>query len=166
MKKLKVLLAVATLLITFSFASAQKLAHVYVEEILKVMPDKIKADEQLNAFANGKKAEIQKQITAAETTVKKYQAEAPKQTAAINEARSKEIQKLQQNIQELNTVAEKDLNQKQEIAYAPIQKKLIEALQKVATDKGYDYIFDANSTTIVYKNGPDATADVKKVLGL
>jgi outer membrane protein len=36
----------------------------------------------------------------------------------------------------------------------------------VAKANGYDYIMDANSSAFVYKGGPDATAAVKKELGV
>ncbi len=166
MKKFSVLLAASIMMLSFGFTNAQKLGHVDVAEILKIMPEKIKADEQLSTYANTKKAEIQKQYTNAEATAKRYQEEAPKQTQAVNEARSKEIQKLQQTIQELTSAAEKDLAQRQEVAFAPIEKKFMDAVSKVAKEKGFDYIFDTNTTTFIYKGGPDVTADVKKSMGL
>jgi outer membrane protein len=38
--------------------------------------------------------------------------------------------------------------------------------EKVAKANGYDYIMDANSPAFLYKAGPDATAAVKKELGI
>ena len=105
-------------------------------------------------------------MTAAEAKLKKYQEEAPKQTQKVNEERNQELQKLQQNIQQMTQLAQQDLAKKQNEAYAPIERKLNDALEKAAKANGWDFVFDSNTVGLLYKNGADATAAVKKELGL
>jgi len=98
MKKSGLLFAFAMFFMSFATVSAQKIATLDVAEILNLMPEKKKADQQLEAFSKTKQAEIEKQMTAAEAKFKKYQEEAAKQTPKVNQEREQELQKLQQNI--------------------------------------------------------------------
>ena len=166
MKKSSLLFAFAMFFMSFATVSAQKIATLDVAEILNLMPEKKKADQQLEAFSKTKQAEIEKQMTAAEAKFKKYQEEAAKQTPKVNQEREQELQKLQQNIQQMTQVAQQDLAKRQNEAYAPIEKKVNDAVAKVAKANGWDLIFDTNTDGLVYKGGADATAAVKKELGL
>ena len=96
----------------------------------------------------------------------KYEKEAASQTAETNKARGAEMQKLGEDLQKKRDAAMQEFNTKQDAAYAPIEKKFYDAVNKVAKANGWDYIMDANSTAFVIKNGPDATPLVKKELGL
>ena len=166
MKKSGLLFAFAMFLMSFGTVSAQKLATLDVAEILNLMPEKKKADQQLEAFSKTKQAEIEKQMTAAEAKFKKYQEEAAKQTPKVNQEREQELQKLQQNIQQMTQVAQQDLAKRQNEAYAPIEKKVNDAVAKVAKANGWDFVFDTNTVGLIYRGGSDATSAVKKELGL
>ena len=166
MKKSSLLFAFAMFFMSFATVSAQKIATLDVAEILNLMPEKKKADQQLEAFSKTKQAEIEKQMTAAEAKFKKYQEEAAKQTPKVNQEREQELQKLQQNIQQMTQVAQQDLAKRQAEAYAPIEKKVNDAVAKVAKANGWDFVFDTNTVGLIYRGGADATAAVKKELGL
>ena len=144
MKKSGLLFAFAMFLMSFGTVSAQKLATLDVAEILNLMPEKKKADQQLEAFSKTKQAE----------------------TPKVNQEREQELQKLQQNIQQMTQVAQQDLAKRQNEAYAPIEKKVNDAVAKVAKANGWDFVFDTNTVGLIYRGGADATAAVKKELGL
>ena len=166
MKKLSVLFAAIMMMVTVGVAKAQKIATMDVAAVLTLMPEKKKADAQLEAFSTAKQAEIKKQGDAAQATLKKYSEEAPNQTAEVNKQREAELMKLEESIRKLQVAAQQELIKKQDEAYAPIEKKFNDAVARVAKANGWDYVMDANSSAFVYKGGPDATAAVKKELGL
>ena len=166
MKKLSVLFAAVMMFLAVGVAKAQKVASLDVAAVLNLMPEKKKADDQLTALSTSKKAEIEKQMQSAQTLLKKYSDEAPKQTQQVNEQRNAELQKLQQNIEQMSMAAQKDLAEKTDVAYAPIEKKFNDAVTRAAKSNGWDFVFDSNSNGLIYKGGPDATAAVKKELGL
>lgn len=166
MKKLSVLFAAVMMLLTVGVAKAQKVASLDVAAVLNAMPEKKKADDQLMALSNSKKAELDKQMQSAQTLLKKYSEEAPKQTQQVNETRNAELQKLQQNIEQMSLAAQKDLAEKTDAAYAPIEKKFNDAVARAAKANGWDFVFDSNSNGLIYKSGPDATSAVRKELGL
>lgn len=166
MKKLSLTLAFVASMASVGMAKAQKMATLDVNALLSIMPEKKKADEQLEATTRQKRAEIEKQLAAAQEKFKKYQEEAPKQTAKVNEERQKEMQRIQENIQKMQAEAQKDMAEKTAVAYQPIEKKFYEAVEKVAKENGWDFVMDAASSGIIVKNGPDATPMVRKELGL
>ncbi|WP_419869616.1 OmpH/Skp family outer membrane protein [Chryseobacterium sp. CT-SW4] len=166
MKKLSVLFAAVMMVVSVGMAKAQKIATLDVIGVLNAMPEKKKADADLKSFLDTKQAEIKKKGDAAQAKYKQYAEEAPKKTADENKAREAELQKLQEEIAQMQEKAQKDFQTKQDAAYEPIEKKLNDAVTKAAKANGYDYIMDANSSAFVYKAGPDATAAVKKELGV
>lgn len=166
MKQLSVLFSAVLLFVATSAVKAQKIAHLNVNEILNMMPEKKAADQKLENLSKTKGAEIEKQAQAWQTEVAAYQQGAAKMTDAQRKAKEDELTKKQQAIQQLQQAAQKDLAEKTDLEYAPIEKKFNDAVMKAAKANGWDYIIDANSSTLIYKNGPDATPAVKKELGL
>ncbi len=166
MKKLSVLFAALFVMVATTTMNAQKLASLDVNAVLNLMPDKKKADEKLDALSKVKQAEIDKQRKEAEELYKKYSDEAAKQTPQVNEQRGQELQKRQEQIQQMMAAASKDLQDKTDIEYTPIEKRFQAAVDKVAKANGWDFIVDSNANILIYKGGPDATALVKKELGL
>lgn len=166
MKKLSVLFAAVMMVVSVGMAKAQKIATLDVIGVLNAMPEKKKADADLKTFLDTKQAEIKKKADAGQAKLKQYTEEAPKKTADENKAREAELAKMQEEIQQMQDKAQKDFIAKQDAAYEPIEKKLNDAVTKVAKANSYDYIMDANSSAFVYKAGPDATAAVKKELGV
>ena len=165
MKKLSVLFAAIIMFASIGL-NAQKIATLDVAAVLNAMPEKKKADTQLDAFSNAKAAEIKKQGESAQALYEKYSKEAATQTPEVNKTRQEELEKISDNLDKLKADAQKELFAKQDAAFAPIEAKFNAAVKKVATANGWEYIMDSNSTDFEYKAGPDATAAVKKELGL
>nr|WP_315027235.1 OmpH family outer membrane protein [uncultured Chryseobacterium sp.] len=166
MKKLSVLFAAVMMVVSVGMAKAQKIATLDVMGVLNAMPEKKKADADLKTFLDTKQAEIKKKADAGQAKLKQYSEEAPKKTADENKAREGELQKIQEEIAQMQDKAQKDLQAKQDVAFGPIEKKLNDAVEKVAKANGYEYVMDANSAAFLYKAGADATAAVKKELGI
>ncbi|HCA09199.1 MULTISPECIES: OmpH family outer membrane protein [Chryseobacterium] len=166
MKKLSVLFAAVIMVVSVSMAKAQKFATVDVMGVLNAMPEKKKADADIKTFLDTKQSEIKKKADAGQAKLKQYTDEAPKKTADENKAREAELQKLQEEIGQMQEKAGKDLEAKKDVVFGPIEKKLNDAIEKVAKANGYEFIMDANSPAFVYRSGADATAAVKKELGI
>ncbi len=167
MKKISILFAAVVMFMSFGVAKAQKMATADVSAILNMMPEKIKAEEQLKAFSTAKQAEIEKLATVWQADVKKYQeVDGPKMTPQQREAKEAELGKTQQQIQAMSQAAQKDFNEKSDAAYGPIEKRLNDAITRAAKANGWDFVFDSATVGLIYKAGPDATAAIKKELGL
>ena len=165
MKKLSVLFAAILMFVTVGVAKAQKVASMDYEAVLAVMPETKKMTTELEAFSKTKGEELGKQADAFQKEVQQYQqVDGPKMTEAQRTAKEAELQKKQQNLQQIQATAQNDLAQRRDAAVKPIIEKLNNAVNKVAKANGFDFIIDA--TALIYKGGPDATPLVKKELGL
>ena len=164
MKKLSVLFAAVMMLVTAGAVNAQKVASMDYETVLAAMPETKKMTTDLDTFSKTKGDELQKQAEAFQKEVQQYQADGAKLTEAQRTAKEGELQKKQQNLQQLQQTAQNDLAQRRDTAVKPIIDKLNNAVAKVAKANGFDFIID--STVLIYKGGPDATPLVKKELGL
>ncbi len=164
MKKLSAILAIITLFAT-GLVQAQKIASIDYESILSAMPEAKKMTTDLEAFSKAKGDELNKQAVAFEAEVKQYQTvDGPKMTEAQRTAKEEELQKKQQNLQQLQYTAQNDLSQKREAALKPLIEKVNNAVSKVAKANNFEFIID--SSALIYKGGADATPLVKKELGI
>ena len=168
MKQLKSLLIAAVLLLGLSqTATAQsKVAHIDVSELMSQMPEMKAANSQLEQLSKSYDTEYRTMVQDFQAQIKKYDGEAATAGDALNETRAKEVQDLQQRIQQYQQNATKELQDKQEAIYKPILEKSRNAIQKVARAKGYLYVLDASTGSgVILADGPDLMADVKKELG-
>ncbi|MDF0718949.1 MULTISPECIES: OmpH family outer membrane protein [Chryseobacterium group] len=164
MRKLSVLFAAVTMFMTVGMAKAQKMASLDYEQVLSLMPETKKVSTDLENFSKSKEAELKKMGDTWQADVQKYQAEGAKLTEAQRTAKEAELQKTQQNLQQMAVTAQQDLNKRRESSLKPIIDKLNAAIAKAAKANGWDFVIDASA--LIYKGGPDATAAVKKELGL
>ncbi|MCY1500545.1 Outer membrane protein (OmpH-like) [compost metagenome] len=95
--------------------------------------------------------------------LKKYDSESTTVSEKINQDRAVEIQDMQKRIRDYGENAQKELQQKEQDLFKPIQDKIKAAIQKVGKAKGYQYVLDSNM--VLLADGPNITADVKKELG-
>ncbi|KOS07447.1 hypothetical protein AM493_16390 [Flavobacterium akiainvivens] len=169
MKQLKSLLIAGLLFVGIQSASAQaKVAHINTQELMKAMPEMKTATAQLEKLDSAHNTELNKLYAEFQAKIKQYDEEAQsgKVTEAVNNSRVQEVKDMQNRIRAYEENASKELMQKREEIFKPIQDKVMAAIQKVAKAKGYQYVLDASAGSgILVADGPDLLADVKKELG-
>ena len=85
----------------------------------------------------------------------------------IREAKLKEISDLEERIQSFQESAQSSMQKKKEELYTPILKKAEEAINSVAKEKGFSYIFDSSAGTLLFaQESDDVLPLVKGKLGL
>ena len=171
----KGVVVVALLFLSTELVSAQqKIGHVNTAEVIQSMPEFASANTEFENLQKGKEAELQgmfaefqkKQTVAQEMYRNRSEANKDSIDAQI-QTLSIELQDIQRRLEEVQQVAENELGQKQEELFAPIIQKANTAVQSVAKEKGYAYVFDiANSAIPYFAGGDDLTADVKTKLGI
>ena len=158
-----------------SVANAQqKIGHINADEIFQQTADFKTATDQLKVLGDAKQKEIQDMIALLQAKEKEAndlmlnQSEANKtETQTKLQTLSQEYQQMQTRIQEVQKVAQEEVQKKQQDLMAPIQTKVMNAINAVAKEKGYAYIFDVGSGAAVYfAGGEDVSADVKTKLGI
>lgn len=169
MKQFKTLLiAVALVVGASSFSNAQsKIAHIATQDLIEQMPEYISANDQLEKLQKTYDTEIKDMATEAQNTMKRYESESNTKTDEENSKRLNELQQTQRSIQQYRQNAMQELQKKETELLRPVMEKARETIQKVAREKGYDYVLDSTTGTgLIMADGYDLMPDVKKALGI
>ncbi len=164
MRKLLLLVA-AALLFSIGTADAQKYGHVNSGEILEVMPGIDSLQIKLRAFQEDLQTMYESMMTEYQQKKDKFDREVGTMSSAVRQLREKELQDLATRIQEFQSNAQDDLEDKQYELAKPFQDAIQNAIDKVAKANGYAYIFDTK-ILLYYGAGDDITPLVKKELGI
>ena len=164
MKKLFViaLAAFATLSV-----SAQTLGRVNFQELVMLMPEMDAARETM--AASQKEAEETYSAMAEEFQSKytQYQQRQATWTAAIREAKERELTDINTRLQEFQQTISQELQQQQAQLQAPIMEKAQKAVQEIAKAKGITVLFDATSALYFDESKVvDITPDARKALNI
>ncbi len=147
--------------------SGLKFGWIVSGELLASMPEKIKADTEISRYARDFQNQIESMMKEYQTKGQKFQADEKTMSEAIKEVKMKEIQDLQNRIESIQQSAKEKVNQKQQDAYSPILEKAEKAINAVAKERGYDYIFDKAGGTLLYGREADNILPlVKAKLGI
>ncbi len=170
MRKMKSLLIAAVMFLGVSSTAVMaqtKVAHVDVRTLMTELPAMKNAEAELKKIGEGYQKNFETMMGEYQTKIQKYQGEAATVGDAKNEERAKEIDELQQRIQQFQTTAQQDLQKKELELTQPIYEKALAAIQKVGRAKGFQYIMDSSiGQGVLLADGTDLIADVKKELGV
>jgi outer membrane protein len=167
----KILIITALFVITAASAFAQRFAYVDTKYILEKMPEYTKAQTALDNQAAQWQKEIDTKNDLLKKMYSKYEAEAFLLTDDLKKQREDEIIKAENEVQELQKQRfgyNGDLFLKRQELIQPIQDKVFDAVQTLAEQRTYDFIFDKASggATLLYTNPKyDMSEEVLKKLG-
>ena len=165
MKKV-ILIVVALAFAAPSFAQ-QKFGHVDSAALLELMPEKAKAEKELEAFAKEFQTALEAMAKEYEGKVGAFQQGEKDMIATVRNTKMREIADLERRIQEFQQQAQEEIGKKEQEVLTPIIDKARKAIDEVAVAKGYTYIFDSSLGVLLYaKDSEDVMADVKAKLGL
>tara|TARA_B100000965_G_scaffold80990_1_gene64661 strand:- start:611 stop:1105 length:495 start_codon:yes stop_codon:yes gene_type:complete len=161
----KFVIIFATLLSTSAFA--QKLGHINSNELLQAMPERTQIEAEIKKYAKELEAQLSTMTQEYQLKVQNYQAKEASMTEAIKEDKIQEITNLEERINRFQQTAQKDLQAKEESLLDPIIEKARTAIEEVAKENGYSYIFDSGVGVLLYQKDSDNIMPlVKKKLGL
>ena len=167
MKKFVILLACGILTSSIVFGQAPKFGWINSADLLQSMPEKAKADSDIAKYARSFQEQIDIMMKEYQTKGQQYQANEKTMTDAMKEVRMKEIQDLQNRIESTQQSAQEKLQQKKQDVYAPVLDKADKAIQAIAKEKNYDYIFDKSAGALLFgKEGDNIMSLVKAKLGI
>jgi outer membrane protein len=169
MKKITILLA--SVLVLSEVTTAQRFVYVDTEYILERLPDYKKAQEQLDQLAETWRKEIDDKYKEIDKLYRAYQAEQVLLTEDMKLQKQKEIEEKEKAARELQKQKfgyEGELFRKKQELIKPIQDKIYKEIQKMATEKAYDFVFDKSSGLSMLYATPkyDRSDDILKALGI
>ena len=160
-----------SMLTAFSSTAQTKYAIINTKYILDKIPEYKEADKKLKALGDQWQQEIdQKQMTL-DKMYKNYEAEQFMLSDDLKKKREDELfvkEKELRDLQKKRFGYEGDLFKERQKMVKPIQDKVYNAVQKLATARGYDFILDkSEGITIIFADPKlDKSDDVLKELGI
>lgn len=167
MKSIFKLLAFSFLLLTPITISAQtNVAHINVQQLISEMPEVIAAQNELAKLEKDYTTQIDNAFKEFQTKAQSYSSDAANQTDVTNQARQKELESMQTNLQEFRDSAAQELQKKQMDLMTPLLEKARNAITKVGEEQGFNYVIDSSPNGgIILADGKDLLDDVKRELG-
>lgn len=175
MKKAISLLAMVLFVATAFNVNAQtyKFGHIDSESLLMSLPESETAQKALEA----EQKSVMEQLETMQVELnnkyndyvnnEKLPANDPKKWSPIVKAdKEKEMQGLQQRIQEFQETARQQIAAKQKELMDPILKKVEEAIKEVAKENKFTYIFEIRSLLYYSDDSIDITSMVKAKLAV
>ncbi len=166
---MKIVLVAALLLSGANvFAQNYKFGHINTNELFALMPERDSAQQILQNFA--KELENQLEIMRVELNNKynDYLNEQENLTDLIKQTKEQEINDLDQRIRGFETTAQQELQRKEAELFQPIYEKANNAIQEVAKENKFTYVFDLAARALIYfsEDSENIMPLVKKKLGI
>ena len=163
---MKKLIVAGVMALGFFTASAQnKIGYISTDELIGVMPEAEKADNELKEYQASLAQQGQDMMQELNNKDSLFVRDSAKLSASMKEIKKNELVSLYQRVQSWNQQAQEMYQQEAQKKIAPLRTKALEAIRTVAKENGYSYILNINSV-IVGPPGDDVLALVKKKLGI
>ncbi len=123
----------------------QKIGYVDTETILEELPEYTSVQQKLNKLEDQWRAEIKEQKKTVQKLRDEYQASELLYTEEEREQKRDAIEQAQRKVERLRERyfgPDGRLYTRQKKLMRPIQKRVLSATEEVATEEGYDYVFD------------------------
>jgi len=167
---MKNLILAAGLLMSALPAVAQnpvKLGHIDRQKLMLLLPERKDAETKMQAFAKTLDDRLKAMGTEYQTKMADAQGRAETMTQTEKEMVVREIQELEQRITAAQEKAQEDLAKQEEELLKPMVDKTNKAINDVAGENNFTYIFDTSTGFVLYfDKGEDILPLVKTKLGI
>ena len=154
-------------LLTLSSIAQNKFGYIDSQELLILMPERKAAETEVQNFAKSLETQLGSMTAEYQQSVQEYQTNEATYTDLVKQDKIAEITGLEQRIQSFQQNAQQSLQTKEQELLEPILSKARKAIEDVAAEGNYTYIFDKSIGSILYaKESENVLNLVKKKLGL
>ncbi len=133
---------------------AQRYAFVDTEYILNNIPEYKDAQQQLDDISAKWQQEIEQRFQKIDQLYKEFQADAALMPEDMKKQREEEIIQKEKQVRQLQQKRfgeNGDLHKKRQELIKPIQEKVFNAIEEIANDKNYAFVFDkSNNPKILF----------------
>lgn len=166
MKKFFTAVAFLSLLAISQTSHAQtKIGYISTEDLISIMPETQKADSNLQQYRTALVQNAQDKEATLNSAIAKFNKDSATMSTAVKDVKRSELQKMLQELSTEEQRIQQQLQQRQQELIAPINKKAYDAIQAVAKESGYSYIFEKNAL-LVAPPGDDVLELVAKKLNI
>lgn len=160
----KLLLAIMIALPMSVFA--QKFAVINTQQLMESMPEIKTINEQIEAANKKYQDEFSKLQEEMQKKYDEFQGLEETTPQTIKDRRMQEMQELDNKIQQFRQEALNDLQRKQQQLMAPVQEKVVKAIQAIGAEGGYTFVFENVMPLYTGTDVTDITDTVKARLGV
>lgn len=159
------------MILSASFVQAQRYCVIDSKYILDNLPEYKQAQTKLDEASAQWQKEIDSKLQEVDRMYKSYQAEQVMLSDEMKSKREEDIIKKEKEAKDLQKKRfgfEGDLFKKRQELVKPVQDRVYNAVQKMATSKSFDIIYDKSADLSVFYNDPklDKSDDVLRELGI
>ncbi|HWB61989.1 MAG TPA: OmpH family outer membrane protein [Chitinophagales bacterium] len=152
----------------FGAKAQQKYGYINSVEIVQAMPEFKQMNDAIDKKKKEAQAKGQRMYAAYQQKTKEMDQYGNSMMQAVREEKLKELDSLQQEINNFQQNATAEIQDFQAKLLKPLNDKYIKIVNSVAKENGYTYIFDLAAGVLVYypETQGDITALVKKKMGI
>jgi outer membrane protein len=133
-----------------SMAQSFKFGHVNSDELIQALPDFDSANVKLEKFRKELINYLELMSVELNNKNDAYNKEASKLTDLVKKTKEQELVDLNRKIQEFQTNAQQQLQDKQAEFFQPVLAKVDKAVKDVGKENGFLYIFDVAKGALLY----------------
>jgi outer membrane protein len=153
MKQMKQFLTAAFLTVTAFTISGQveaqsKMGYISTEELVGIMPETAKADSNLTQYREALIQNAQEKENMLQAAIEKFNIDSVKMTQSVKDIKRADLQKMLTDLQGESQKIQQQLQQRQNELITPINKKAFDAIQAVAKESGYTYVFEKGALLV------------------
>jgi outer membrane protein len=152
-----------------AMAQTMKFGHLNSDEIIQSMPDYDSARVKLDKYQKELVNYLELMTVELNNKSEAYNKESKNLTDLVKQTKEQELVDMNRKIQEFQTNAQTQLQQKQAELFKPVTDKLDKAVKDVGKENGFTYIFDVARGGLLYFDETRSTnigVLVKAKLGL
>ncbi len=152
---------------SFHVLAQGKFAHVNTDELLKKMPGRSEAEIELREYTQYLEQQFASMQNEFQQKYQEFLENESEYSQLIRQSKERELTNLQHRIVEFQETAQQDLMEKEEQLLRPLINNARKAIEAVAKEHNYTYVFDMSGGSLVYADpGDDITHLVKQELGI
>ncbi|MEI6488862.1 MAG: OmpH family outer membrane protein [Bacteroidota bacterium] len=163
----KIAIVGVTFILCSTTMNAQKIAHINLDSLISIMPESKTAQQAVQDYAK----QLEEQVTAMQSELKTkyddYQAKSKDMAEVVRASKEKELNDLNQRIQDFQQQAQTDYQKKSAELSKPVYEKAKKAVDAVAKENGFKYVLDTSTGMVIYsEQSDDIIGLVIKKLGI
>ena len=134
---------------TFAYAQTQRLAYVDSETILGQLQEAQDAKAAVDDAVKQWQDELEKMGKDLDSSVQEYQNKQALYTPQKKDEEQKRLAEMQQKIRDLQLKRQQDAAQLRDTKFQPIRTKVLKAIENVAKEEGFTFVFDKLNQTVL-----------------
>lgn len=136
------------LIVAGNVSAQTKIGFISSQELIQVMPETKKADSMLQDFRSALIQSATEKQNAFYAAIDKFNKDSTGMTQAQKDVKRAELTKIGQELSGEEERIQQQLQQKQQELLAPINKKAFDAVQSVAKESGYTFVFEKEALLV------------------